>query len=94
MHCDNKGMIQNAIPFCNKNLKFSKIMRTFKKTKSLSALLRELPIGETICIDNRQAKTSYVRRLASGLKKEGFNFHATERGLINKIAVTKISNNN
>jgi hypothetical protein len=67
-------------------------MITFKKTKSLADLLRELPIGETICIDYKQTKTSYVRRLVTALRKEGYGFRATEKGYVNQIGVTKLSN--
>jgi hypothetical protein len=65
-------------------------MKEFKKTKSLCCVLKEMPIGEQIIVDNRQTKTGYVRKLVCYLKKQGYIYHATEKGLINKILVTRI----
>ena len=51
-----------------------------------------MPVGETIKIDNRQAKTATVRKMVTALRKLGYEYQATEKGLINEIAVTKIRN--
>lgn len=68
-------------------------MITFRKTKPLVYLLKELPIGKTIVIPNTQARLTSVRDMVAQLRKEGFEFKATVKGLTNKIAVTKLSNN-
>lgn len=65
-------------------------MKVFKKSKPLIQIIRELAIGETIKIDNRQAKTATVRKMVTALRKYGYEYQATEKGLINEIAVTKI----
>lgn len=67
-------------------------MKVFQRTKPLCTLLRELPIGETVIVDNRVSKIASVRKIVTALRKEGYEFKATEKGLINKIAVTKIHN--
>lgn len=67
-------------------------MKEFKKpkTKSLAETLRELEIGGQVVVDNRQSKIPYVRKLVSYLNKRGFTFTASEKGLVNKILVTRI----
>lgn len=67
-------------------------MKVFKKpkTKSLAEVLRELEIGGQVVVDNRQSKIPYVRKLVSYLNKRGFTFTASEKGLVNKILVTRI----
>jgi hypothetical protein len=69
---------------------YSKVMKVFSKTKPLVQLLRELPVGQSIIIPNTQARNSSVRFIVSKLRKEGFEMKATQRGLTNKIQVTKI----
>ena len=68
-------------------------MKVYKKPKTipLTQVLRELQKGEQIVVDNRQSKTSYVRKVVCYLKKEGLMFTATEKGQINKILVTRIN---
>lgn len=68
-------------------------MKKFSKTKSLTSVLKELPIGETIVITNFQARSTSVRTAVYKLNKLGYELKATSDGLINKISVTKISNN-
>lgn len=65
-------------------------MKVYNKTKPLIALLRDLKPGESIVIPNTQARNSSVRFIVSKLRKEGFEMEATQRGLTNKIQVTKI----
>lgn len=66
-------------------------MKTFNRTKPLIQVLRELPIGETITIPNSQARHASVRYMVYVLKKkEGIELKATQKGLINKMQVTKI----
>lgn len=69
-------------------------MKEFKKTKPLLYLLQELPEGETIVVDNRQCQIASVRTYICTLRKLGYDLKATTKGLYNKIAVTKLSNNN
>ena len=66
-------------------------MKTFNRTKPLIQVVRELPIGETITIPNSQARNASVRYMVYMLKKkEGYELKATQKGLINKMQVTKI----
>ena len=65
-------------------------MKTFNRTKPLIQVLRELPIGETITIPNSQGRGTSVRYMVYLLKKEGYDLKATQKGLINKMQVTKI----
>lgn len=67
-------------------------MKVFKKSKPLIQIIKDMPVGETIKIDNRQAKTATVRKMVTALRKLGYEYQATEKGLINEIAVTKIRN--
>lgn len=69
-------------------------MKEFKKTKPLLCLLKELPIGETIVVDNKHVKTTSVRQIVTNLRKLGYEFKASSKGYRSKIAVTKLSNNN
>ena len=65
-------------------------MKVFAKTKPLVSLLRELPVGQTILIPNTQARNTSVRFIVSKLRKEGYELEATQKGLTNKIKVTKL----
>lgn len=67
-------------------------MKKFYKNKSLTQLLRELKEGNSLDIPNSQVKTVSVRRAVIILKKEGYNLTASEKGLVNSIRVTKVSN--
>lgn len=65
-------------------------MIIFRKHPTLKKTLRKLTTGETIEIPFRELKPSYVRQQVSALRKEGFDFIATEAGLIDSIRVTRI----
>ena len=65
-------------------------MKTFKKPKNMKETLLTLTCGETIEIPFRESKPSYVRQQVGSLRKEGFDFIATEAGLIDSIRVTRI----
>ena len=67
-------------------------MKEFKKTKPLVYLLRDMKIGDTIVVDKLQVRTVSVRQAVTNLRKEGYEFFASTKGLLGKIAVTKISN--
>ena len=67
-------------------------MKKFRRTKSGTQLLRELKEGESITIPHQQMRIVSVRRAVLLLKKEGYNLIATEKGQINSIKVTKVSN--
>lgn len=84
------GHTKKVFPKGIKVFKFSKVMKEFKKTKPLLQVLRELQVGEEVVVDNRQIKTATVRKAVAALRKLGYEFKATEKGLINKISVTKI----
>lgn len=86
----DKGNTKKVFPKGIKVFKFSKLMKEFKKTKPLLQVLREMQVGEEVVVDNRQAKTATVRKAVTALRKLGYEFKATEKGLINKIQVTKI----
>ena len=68
-------------------------MKIYKKPKTipLTQVLRELQKGEQLVVDNRQSKIPYVRKVVCFLRKEGYEFTATEKGQINKILVTRIN---
>lgn len=84
------GNTQKAFPKGIKVFKFSKVMKEFKKTKPLLQVLREMQVGEEVVVDNKQMKTATVRKAVTALRKLGYEFKATEKGLINKISVTKL----
>lgn len=68
-------------------------MITYRKTKPLIYVLRDLGVGETVIIPNTQARMQSVRDIVRKLKMKGIILKATQKGLVNKIQVTKISNN-
>lgn len=57
---------------------------------SLAETLRSLTIGKPSTIPSNQFKTNSVRNTISRLKKKGFDFKATEEGLIDCIKVTRL----
>ena len=65
-------------------------MKVFRKPKTLKDTLISLTAGETIEIPFRESKPSYVRQQVGSLRKEGFDFIATEAGLIDSIRVTRM----
>lgn len=65
-------------------------MKTFKKPKNMKETLLTLTCGETMDFPYKEVKPSYVRLLISRLRNEGFDFLATEAGLIDSIRVTRI----
>lgn len=57
---------------------------------SLAETLRSLVIGKPSTIKNHQFKTNSVRNTISRLRKKGFDFDATEEGLVGEIRVTRL----
>ncbi|MFV0470020.1 MAG: hypothetical protein ACK5MK_13975 [Dysgonomonas sp.] len=58
-------------------------------TPSIKLTLMGIPVGETRLIKAKEFKTNVVRTAISKLKAEGYDFTATERGLINEVLVTR-----
>ena len=58
-----------------------------KKVVVPSATLREMTPGAMVKIPTHQIKTSILRMTASKLKKEGYLFRVSDRGLINETIV-------
>ena len=67
-------------------------MVKIKKRQTLKGQLREMPIGDVAEITLR--KTGYspqrVREACHRLKKEGFLYECTERGMVDAIRVTRL----
>mgnify|MGYP007037218738 FL=1 len=90
MQRNQTGHTKKVFPKGIKVFKFSKVMKEFKKTKPLLQVLRELQVGEEVVVDNKQMKTATVRKAVTALRKLGYEFKATEKGLSNKRSVTKL----
>lgn len=67
-------------------------MVKIKKRTTLRGQLREMPIGDSAEISQR--KTGYppqrVREACHKLKKEGYLYECTERGVVDGIRVTRL----
>jgi hypothetical protein len=59
----------------------------FKKVVLPSATLREMKPGMSLKILTEEVKTSTLRMAASKLKKEGYLFLVSDKGLINETIV-------
>ena len=59
----------------------------FKKTVLPSATLREMNPGMSMKLSTEKVKTSTLRMTASKLKKEGYLFLVSDKGLINETIV-------
>ena len=59
----------------------------FKKVKLPSATLREMKPGESLRFSTKEIKTTNLRSTASKLKKEGYLFRVSDKGLINETIV-------
>ena len=77
-----------------KQLMFTKILINMetstlksKKVSLPSATLREMKPGMSIKLTTVEVKTSTLRMAASKLKKEGYLFRVSDRGLINETIV-------
>ena len=59
----------------------------FKKIVLPSATLRVMKPGMSLKISTEEVKTSILRMTASKLKKEGYLFRVSDKGLINETIV-------
>lgn len=81
----------------NQELKIVKEMktRTVKVGKivsrpSLNDTLRNLPLGKPQKFSVRQFKISGMRTAASTMKKQGYEFSVSEKGLVDEYIVTRL----
>ena len=58
-----------------------------KKVVLPSATLREMEPGMSLKLSTHQVKTSTLRMTASKLKREGYLFRVSDKGLINETIV-------
>ena len=58
-----------------------------KKTVLPTATLREMKQGMSIKLSTKEIKTSILRCTASKLKREGYIFRVSDKGLINETIV-------
>lgn len=67
-------------------------MVRFKKKHTLKGQLIEMSIGDSTEISQRRTgyKPHIVREAISRLKKDGYRFECTERGLVDAIRVTRL----
>jgi uncharacterized Fe-S cluster-containing protein len=67
-------------------------MVKIKKRQTLRDQLRGMPIGDTAEIVQRKSGYSpqRIREACHKLKKEGFLYECTERGLVDAIRVTRL----
>lgn len=61
-----------------------------KKKVSVKDTLLGIPVGETVEIKLLYAKPCSVRTMVYHLSKKGYSFSASERGLTDSIAVTRL----
>ena len=64
-----------------------KSMLKFKKVVSPSATLRVMNTGMSMKLSTEDIKTSVLRSAASRLKKQGYLFRVSDKGLINETIV-------
>lgn len=62
-------------------------MLKLKRTVLPSATLREMKPGMIVKIDTEKIKTPILRSTAAKLKKEGYLFRISDKGLINETIV-------
>lgn len=63
------------------------------KTKNIPLIgesLKEMPLNKKMKIKSNKVKASVVRATISKLKEKGYDFDASEAGLIDGIYVTRI----
>lgn len=58
-----------------------------KKVVLPSATLREMKAGMSLKLSTNKIKTSTLRMTASKLKKEGYLFRVSDKGLVNETIV-------
>lgn len=72
--------------------KYSKHMVKIKKKQTLRGQLREMRIGDSAEISHRKSgyRPQIVREAICKLKKEGYLYECTEKGLADAIRVTRL----
>lgn len=65
-------------------------MKSLKKNKGLTGMLRDMKIGETVDVQPSAYKVGYVQTAARRLKAEGKEYKVSERGLITGCHVTRL----
>lgn len=95
MHCSYPIGITNGAKINNtakvvKNMNQEATKARIISKPSLAETLRSLTIGKPSTIKSNQFKTNSVRNTISRLKKKGFDFDATEEGLVDEIRVTRL----
>lgn len=68
-------------------------MVKIKKRLTLMGQMRDMPIGDSAEISLRKTgiQPPRVREAAHRLKKEGYLFECTEKGLVDAIRVTRLA---
>ncbi len=59
----------------------------FKKVVLPTATLREMKAGMSLKLKTEEVKTNTLRMTASSLKREGYLFRVSDKGLINETIV-------
>lgn len=59
------------------------------KSKELSNLLREMPIGGELHISDKQFRTQSVYHACYRLRKEGYTFRCSVKGIVGGCAVER-----
>lgn len=82
--------MQTAINYADH--KYRKLMVKIKKRQTLVGQLRVMPVGDSaVIIPHKTGYTSQrVREAISRMKKEGYLFECTEKGLPDGIRVTRL----
>jgi DNA-binding transcriptional regulator PaaX len=67
-------------------------MVKIKKKQTLRGQLREMAIGDSAEINQRKTgyKPEIVRQAISRMKKDGYLFECTEKGLVDAIRITRL----
>lgn len=63
------------------------------KTKTIPLVketLRTMPLNESMRVKSKTVKQSVIRAAIAKLNNEGYNFNATEAGLVDEIIITRI----
>nr|DAU88850.1 MAG TPA: hypothetical protein [Caudoviricetes sp.] len=60
------------------------------KRKTLPTILKELPLGDHVTIKPSAHSIVYVRQVVADLKRRGYIFEATEKGIPEGIKVTRL----
>lgn len=87
----NSDISMDRLPYLTIIYKYTNNMHTstikLKKVVVPSATLREMSAGMTVRIPTKEIKTSILRMTASKLKKKGYLFRVSDKGLTNETIV-------